>query len=70
MKQLFIFSNDSYQPFKFSEPIYVLYKLLRFVISMTTCVYGISAGVSENEAEVIAWQSDIVIVYRRYRGKS
>lgn len=27
-------------------------------------------SVSENEAEVNGWQSDIVIVYRRYRGKS
>lgn len=67
---MFIFSIVSYQPYKFSEPVFELKKLLRFVISMTTCVYGISAGVSENEAEVNAWQSDIVIVYRRYRGKS
>lgn len=29
------------------EPVFELKKLLRFVISMTTCVYGISAGVSK-----------------------
>lgn len=36
-----------YQPYKFSEPVFELKKLLRFVISMTTYVYGISAGVSK-----------------------
>lgn len=44
---MFIFTNVSYQPYKFSEPVFELKKLLRFVISMTTCVYGISAGVSK-----------------------
>lgn len=44
---MFIFSNVSHQPYKFSEPVFELKKLLRFVISMTTCVYGISAGVSK-----------------------
>lgn len=42
-----VYFQFSYQPYKFSEPVFVLKKLLRFVISMTTCVYGISAGVSK-----------------------
>lgn len=44
---MFIFSIVSYQPYKLGEPVFELKKLLRFVISMTTCVYGISAGVSK-----------------------
>lgn len=68
---MFIFSNVSYQPYKFSEPVFVLKKTSAFCDKhdYMFMVY-LLVSVSENEAEVNAWQSDIVIVYRRYRGKS